>query len=87
MTLAPGCRTRAAVRQARYSGLSALMPGMATTRPVMPSAHAAFLSPNFRTMVTASVCAPPDSSRIVPDSLLFVIYAERFTPCMHPSWG
>lgn len=87
MTLAPGCRTRAAVRQARYSGLSALMPGMATTRPVMPSAHAAFLSPNFRTMVTASVCAPPDSSRIAPGSLLFVICPERFTPYMRPSWG
>ena len=87
MTLAPGCRTRAAVTQARYSGLSALMPGMATTRPVMPSAHADFLSPNLRTMVTASVCAPPDSSRIAPDSLLFVICPERFTPCMRPSWG
>ena len=41
--------------------------GMATTRPVMPSAHAAFSSPNFRTMVTASVCAPPDSSRMAPN--------------------
>ena len=41
--------------------------GMATTRPVMPSAHAAFSSPNFRTMVTAKVCAPPDSSRMAPN--------------------
>lgn len=41
--------------------------GMATTRPVIPSAHAAFSSPNLRTMVTASVCAPPDSSRMAPN--------------------
>ena len=40
---------------------------MDTTRPVIPSAHAAFLSPNFFTIVTASVCAPPDASRIAPN--------------------
>ena len=82
-----GLLSNGTVLRSKMEGLSALMPGMATTRPVMPSAHAAFLSPNFRTMVTASVCAPPDSSRIAPDSLLFVIYTVQFTLCMHPSWG
>ena len=41
--------------------------GMAMTRPVMPSAQAAFSSPNLRTIVTASVCAPPETSRIAPN--------------------
>ncbi len=41
--------------------------GMAMTRPVMPSAQAAFLSPNHRTILTASVCAPPEASRIAPN--------------------
>ena len=41
--------------------------GIATTRPVMPNAHAAFSSPNFLTIVTASVCAPPEASRIAPN--------------------
>ena len=56
----------------KASGMRMISPaskntGIATTRPVMPSAHAAFSSPNFRTMVTAKVCAPPDSSRMAPN--------------------
>lgn len=43
--------------------------GIAITSPVIPSAHAAFLSPNLLTIVTASVCAPPDVSRIAPNML------------------
>ena len=41
--------------------------GIAITRPVIPSAHAAFSSPNFFTIVTAIVCAPPETSRIAPN--------------------
>ena len=41
--------------------------GIAITRPVMPSAQAAFLSPNHFTILTASVCAPPDASRMAPN--------------------
>ena len=41
--------------------------GMAMTRPVMPRAQAAFSSPNFLTIVTASVWAPPEVSRIAPN--------------------
>ena len=41
--------------------------GIAMTRPVIPSAQAAFLSPNHFTMLTASVCAPPDASRMTPN--------------------
>ena len=41
--------------------------GIAIIKPVTPSAHAAFSSPNFFTMVTASVCAPPDASSIAPN--------------------
>ena len=41
--------------------------GIAITRPVIPSAQAAFSSPNFFTIVTAMVCAPPDTSKIAPN--------------------
>ena len=41
--------------------------GIAITSPVNPSAHAAFSSPNLFTIVTASVCAPPDASSIAPN--------------------
>ena len=41
--------------------------GIATTSPVIPNAQAAFSSPNFFTIVTARVCAPPDASRIAPN--------------------
>jgi len=41
--------------------------GIEITRPVIPSAHAAFSSPNFFTIVTAKVCAPPDASSIAPN--------------------
>ncbi len=41
--------------------------GIAITRPVIPSAHAAFSSPNFFTIVTAIDCAPPDTSKIAPN--------------------
>ncbi len=54
------------------SGIKIIRPaskntGIAITSPVIPSAQAAFLSPNHLTMVTASVCAPPDISRIAPN--------------------
>ena len=41
--------------------------GMAMTRPVIPSAQAAFLSPKRFTMVTARVCAPPETSNMAPN--------------------
>ena len=56
----------------KASGIRMIRPaskktGMATISPVMPRAQAAFSSPNFLTMVTASVCAPPEASRMAPN--------------------
>ena len=41
--------------------------GIAITSPVIPSAQAAFLSPNHFTILTASVWAPPEASKIAPN--------------------
>ena len=56
----------------KASGIRMISPaskktGIAMTRPVMARAHAAFLSPNLSTIVTASAWAPPDISKTEPN--------------------